>query len=49
MAQEFSVVTQHAVLVTITSSVNTFGSERRFQKDITIAELKVSRSGTIFG
>ncbi|WAR19096.1 TBCB-like protein, partial [Mya arenaria] len=40
MAQEFSVVTQSMVGVTITSSANTFGSERRFPKDITIADLK---------
>lgn len=40
MAQEYSVITQSMVSVTISSSLNSFGSERRFQKDLKIAELK---------
>ena len=41
MSQEFSVITQSVVALSVTSSMNTFGSERRFQKDMTIADLKV--------
>lgn len=40
MADQFSVVTQSVVTVRVTSSGNTFGSERRFQKDLTVAEVK---------
>lgn len=40
MSQEFSVITQSVVSVSVTSSMNSFGSERRFQKHMTIAELK---------
>ncbi|KAK3576773.1 hypothetical protein CHS0354_014587 [Potamilus streckersoni] len=40
MSQNITVVTQSMVSVIITSSVNTFGSERRFQKNMTIADLK---------
>ncbi|KAL4237915.1 hypothetical protein ACF0H5_002625 [Mactra antiquata] len=40
MAGEMSVITQSVVTVTISSSLNSFGSERRFQKDLTIAGLK---------
>ncbi|XP_071080298.1 tubulin-folding cofactor B-like [Haliotis cracherodii] len=36
----FQVITQSVVNVRVTSNVNTFGSERRFQKDLTIADLK---------
>jgi len=42
MASEFSVITQSVVSVNISSSLNSFGSERRFAKDITIADLKAS-------
>ncbi|XP_070577248.1 tubulin-folding cofactor B-like [Ptychodera flava] len=37
---EFAVITQSQVTVQITSSLTSFASERRFQKDITIGELK---------
>lgn len=40
MAQEFSVITQSIVTLSVTSSMNSFGSERRFQKDMTLSELK---------
>lgn len=40
MAEHFSVVTQSVVTVRVTSTGNTFGSERRFQKDLTVAEVK---------
>ncbi|OWF45699.1 tubulin-folding cofactor B-like [Mizuhopecten yessoensis] len=40
MAEQFSVVTQSIVTVRVTSSGNTFGSERRFQKDLTVAAVK---------
>ncbi|XP_033104981.1 tubulin-folding cofactor B-like [Anneissia japonica] len=36
----FTVVTQDLVDVAISSSLNSFGSRRRFQKDITVSELK---------
>ncbi|XP_077993284.1 tubulin-folding cofactor B-like [Glandiceps talaboti] len=39
MAQ-YSVITQAQVTVQITSSLSSFASERRFQKDITVADLK---------
>ena len=42
MSQEFSVITQSVVTLSVTSSMNSFGSERRFQKDLKIAELKVA-------
>lgn len=41
MAEEYAVITQALVHVTVTSSVNSFGSERRFPKDLIIAGLKV--------
>lgn len=41
MAAEFQVIaTSHVVNLTVTSSINSFGSERRFQKDLTIGALK---------
>lgn len=40
MAGEFSVVTQSIVTLNVSSSINSFGSERRFPKDITVAQLK---------
>ncbi|KAK3093722.1 hypothetical protein FSP39_019259 [Pinctada imbricata] len=40
MSENFSVVTQSVVNVTVTSSANAFGVEKRFPKDITIGELK---------
>ncbi|XP_033735460.1 tubulin-folding cofactor B-like [Pecten maximus] len=40
MAEQYSVVTQSVVTVRVTSTGNTFGSERRFQKDLTVAEVK---------
>ncbi|XP_046578955.1 tubulin-folding cofactor B-like [Haliotis rubra] len=36
----YQVITQSVVNVRVTSNVNTFGSERRFQKDLTISDLK---------
>ncbi|XP_014667828.1 PREDICTED: tubulin-folding cofactor B-like [Priapulus caudatus] len=36
----YSVVTPSVVKLTVTSSVNSFGSERRFEKDLTIQSLK---------
>jgi len=41
MAEQFSVVTQSVVSVTVTSTANAFGAEKRFQKDLSIAALKV--------
>lgn len=38
---QFSVITQSAVTINVTSSVNSFGTERNFQKDLSIADLKV--------
>ena len=43
MAGEFSVVTQSLVNVQITSSISDFPSERRYAKDLTIADLKVGK------
>jgi len=40
MAGEFKVVTSPVINVTISSTVSSFGSERRFQKDLTICQLK---------
>ncbi|XP_022087652.1 tubulin-folding cofactor B-like [Acanthaster planci] len=40
MAQEFSVVTSSYVNLQITSTLNNFPSEKRFQKDVTIGALK---------
>lgn len=37
---QFSVVTQSQVNVRVTSSANSFGTEKRFPKDLTIADLK---------
>ncbi|KAL5009224.1 hypothetical protein ScPMuIL_014805 [Solemya velum] len=37
---EYKVITQSVANVTITSSANTFGTERRFQKDVLISQLK---------
>lgn len=37
---EFAVITQSNVTIYVTSSSNSFGTERRFQKDLSIAELK---------
>ena len=41
MTSEYTVITSSTVNVKISSTVSSFGSERRFQKDITISELKV--------
>ena len=38
---QFSVITQSAVTINVTSSANSFGTERNFQKDLSIAALKV--------
>lgn len=38
---QFSVITQSAVTINVTSSANSFGTERKFQKDLSIADLKV--------
>lgn len=38
---QFSVVTQSQVNVRVTSSANSFGTEKRFPKDLTIADFKV--------
>lgn len=40
MASEYSVITNPTLNVFISSSVTSFGSERRFQKDLTVAALK---------
>ncbi|VDI28759.1 tubulin-folding cofactor B [Mytilus galloprovincialis] len=37
---EFSVITQSIVTINVTSSANSFGTERRFQKDLSVADLK---------
>ena len=37
---QFSVITQSAVTINVTSSANSFGTERKFQKDLSIADLK---------
>ena len=42
MAAEYQVITNPVVNVTITSTISSFGSERRFQKDLTICNLKVN-------
>lgn len=39
---EFAVITQSIVTIYVTSSSNSFGTERRFQKDLSISELKVA-------
>lgn len=39
--EKFSVVTQSQVNVRVTSSANSFGTEKRFPKDLTIADFKV--------
>ena len=39
---EFQVVTNPILNVTVSSSISSFVSEKRFQKDLTIAALKVS-------
>ncbi|XP_013417540.1 tubulin-folding cofactor B [Lingula anatina] len=41
MSEQYSVVTQSVVNVTVSSNINSFGTERRFPKDIPIAELKM--------
>lgn len=38
--QDFSVITQSVVTVNVSSSLNSFGSERRFQKNLQIKDLK---------
>lgn len=38
---QFSVITQSAVTINVTSSANSFGTERNFQKDLSIADFKV--------
>lgn len=40
MGEEFKVVTAPIVQLFVTSNLNSFGSERRFQKSLTISELK---------
>merc|ERR1712179_68535 len=40
MAEQYTVVTAHLVNVHVTSTVSSFASERRFQKDLTIIGLK---------
>ncbi|CAC5363510.1 TBCB [Mytilus coruscus] len=37
---QFSVITQSTVTINVTSSANSFGTERRFQKDLSVADLK---------
>ena len=44
MAQDFSVVTASYANLQITSTLNNFPSEKRFQKDMTIGTLKVNRT-----
>ena len=41
---DYKVVTSPVVNVTVTSSANTFGCERRFQKDLNISALKVLKT-----
>ena len=41
-SQDYSVITQSVVTVNVSSSLNSFGSERRFQKNIQIKDLKVN-------
>ena len=48
MAGEYIVQTQSIVNVQITSSITDFPSERRFQKDLTIGQMKVSNSVSFF-
>lgn len=40
MTEEFKVITESSVNVYITSNCNSFQSEKRFNKDITVADLK---------
>ncbi|KAL8592604.1 hypothetical protein ACOMHN_026534 [Nucella lapillus] len=40
MSQDIKVITESFLNVTVTSNINSFGSEKRFAKDLTVATLK---------
>ena len=41
MTEEYRVITNPFVKVTVTSNISSFAAERRFQRDLTIGALKV--------